>query len=110
MNRKNFLSSVITAGAVIPLTSFANAETRQEKPVIIPKYLKYGDTIGITCPAGNITEKEIQSAVTQMQNWGFKVRVGDTVGKKDFIYGGSDEERVKDFQQMLDDGSIKAIM
>jgi muramoyltetrapeptide carboxypeptidase len=110
MNRKNFLSSVITVGAALPFSSFASAETQQEKPLILPKYLKYGDTIGITCPAGNITEKEILSAVLQMQNWGFKVRIGDTVGKKDFIYGGSDEERLKDFQQMLDDDSIKAIM
>ena len=45
-----------------------------------------------------------------MENWGFKIRIGDTVGKKDFTFGGTDEERVKDFQQMLDDDSIKAIM
>ena len=45
-----------------------------------------------------------------MENWGFKIRIGDTVGKKDFTFGGTDEERAKDFQQMLDDDSIKAIM
>jgi muramoyltetrapeptide carboxypeptidase len=54
--------------------------------------------------------QEIQSAMQQMESWGFKVRIGDTVGKKDFTFGGTDEERAKDFQQMLDDNSIKAIM
>jgi muramoyltetrapeptide carboxypeptidase len=111
MNRKNFLSSVIAAGASLPLTgfhSYANDETT--KPLVIPRYLKPGDVIGITCPAGNITLQEIQSAMQQMENWGFKVRIGDTVGKKDFIFGGTDKERTADFQQMLDDGSIHAIM
>jgi muramoyltetrapeptide carboxypeptidase len=110
MNRKNFLSSVLTAGAAIPFSSFVKSPGQQDKPLIIPKYLRYGDTIGISCPAGNINEKEIQSAVLQMQNWGFKIRTGDTVGKKDFIFGGTDEERLKDLQQMLDDNAIRAIM
>jgi muramoyltetrapeptide carboxypeptidase len=111
MNRKKFLSSVITAGAAIPLAEFKNYEDDESiKPLIIPKYLKPGDVIGITCPAGNITLQEIQSAMQQMENWGFKVRIGDTVGKKDFTFGGTDEERAKDFQQMLDDETIQAIM
>jgi muramoyltetrapeptide carboxypeptidase len=33
-----------------------------------------------------------------------------TIGKKDFTFGGTDEERTKDLQQMLNDPSVKAIM
>ncbi|HLY70025.1 MAG TPA: LD-carboxypeptidase [Puia sp.] len=111
MNRKYFLSAVIGLSAATPLAPFTiGYQDENRRPLLTPKYLKYGDTIGITCPAGNITEKDIQSAVQQMQNWGFKVRIGDTVGKKDFIFGGTDEERTKDLQQMLDDHSISAIM
>ena len=36
--------------------------------------------------------------------------MGNTIGKRDFTFGGTDEERAADFQQMLDDDSIKAIM
>ncbi|SRR5579871_1721571 len=109
MNRKNFLSSAVLAGAL--LSSFKNInEDEKEKAPTIPKYLRPGDIIGITCPAGNIMLPEIQSAMQQMENWGFKIRVGDTVGKKDFTFGGTDEERTRDLQQMLDDNSIKAIM
>lgn len=109
MNRKNFLSSVTGASAAV---SFAALQNKNEspKPLIIPKYLKPGDTIGITCPAGNITLPEIHSAMQQMETWGFKVRIGDTVGKKDFTFGGTDDERTKDLQQMMDDESIQAIM
>ena len=79
-------------------------------PLRIPAYLLPGDTIGITCPAGFITLKEIQPAVQLIESWGFRIRVGDTVGKRDFTFGGADAERAADMQQMLDDPSIKAIL
>jgi len=76
----------------------------------LPSYLAPGDTIGITCPSGFITEKEIQPAVEQIQSWGYKIKVGATVGKRDFSFGGTDEERTKDFQGMIDDTGVKAIL
>lgn len=76
----------------------------------MPPYLKKGDTIGIACPAGYISLEDIQPAVSKIKEWGFEVKIGNTVGKKDFTYGGTDKERLDDFQQMLDDRKIKAIM
>jgi muramoyltetrapeptide carboxypeptidase len=111
MNRKRFLSSVLAAGAVFP--AIAEEKNDAEVPVpeyAVPKYAKPGDTVGITCPAGFITLKEIQPAIQQLESWGLKVRIGDTVGKRDFTFGGTDEERRIDFQQMLDDRTIKAIL
>ena len=112
MNRKKFLSSIITAGVALPALASTGINKKDDsvRPIIIPKYLKPGDVIGITCPAGFITDKEIQSAVQQMQNWGFNIKVGETVNKKDFTFGGTDEERAKDFQQMIDDNTVNAIM
>jgi muramoyltetrapeptide carboxypeptidase len=111
MNRKNFLFSMFTASTTIPFAGFKNTfQQETPKPLTVPKYLQNGSVIGITCPAGDITNKEIQAAVEQMQHWGFQVRIGDTVGKKEFIFGGTDEQRAKDFQLMLDDPEISAIM
>lgn len=107
MNRKNFLS-LFTAGITLPSLSYAN--DFPEPSGVIPPALKSGDTIGITSPAGYITEKELQPAIQQMQSWGFKIRIGNTIGKRDFSFGGTDLERANDFQQMLDDSSVKAIM
>ena len=45
-----------------------------------------------------------------MEDWGFRMRIGKTVGKRDFTFGGSDAERLADMQQMLDDPTIQAIM
>jgi muramoyltetrapeptide carboxypeptidase len=111
MNRKYFLSSLLKAGATLPvLPGIITGSEEDDLPGIIPDYLEPGDIIGITCPAGFITEKEIEPAVQQMKSWGYSIKAGDTVGRKDFTFGGTDEERANDFQQMLDDPSIKAIM
>jgi len=113
MNRKRFLSSFLAPLAMTPvkgLPAFTDGNGDDSLAAIRPHYLKPGDTIGITCPAGSITQQEIQPAMLQMIDWGFNIKVGDTVGKKDFTFGGTDEERASDFQQMIDDPNVKAIM
>ncbi|MBR2649750.1 MAG: LD-carboxypeptidase [Sediminibacterium sp.] len=77
----------------------------------IPPYLKKGDTIGITCPAGYMEAKKVQACIKTLQHWGFEVMVGKTVGSKSKNYfSGTDEERRDELQAMLNDASIKAIL
>ncbi|MBC7872595.1 MAG: LD-carboxypeptidase [Ferruginibacter sp.] len=79
--------------------------------IIIPAYLKKGDTIGIVCPAGYMAAEKVQTCVTSLQEWGYKVKVGNTVGSNSSTYfSGTDEERLNDFQQMLDDDEVKAVL
>jgi muramoyltetrapeptide carboxypeptidase len=110
MNRKNFLSHIFPAA--VTFTNMGSSPMLEDPDAspIIPAYLKKGDTIGITCPAGFITGEEIQPAVIKLTEWGFKISIGNTVGKRDFTFGGTDDERLNDFQQMLDDKNIKAIL
>lgn len=109
MNRKDFLS-------VVPLVSVASAFAGKKNYLEegsskkIPPYLKPGDVIGITCPSGFITLEDVQPAVNKMKEWGFEIKLGSTVGARDFTFAGTDEERAKDLQQMIDDPKIKAIM
>jgi len=111
MKRKNFIQSsigVLTASYLPDLPKISIGET--ETLFLSPAFLKTGDVIGITAPAGYITSTEIQSAVQKMEGWGYKIKIGDTIDKRDFTFGGTDDERAKDFQHMLDDPKIKAIM
>ncbi|KEQ30599.1 peptidase S66 [Pedobacter antarcticus 4BY] len=112
MNRKYFLSSLLTAGAA--LTSMGSWAT-PVSPTInsslkVPPFLKPGDTIGICSPSGFISLADIAPAVQLMESWGYRVLIGSSPGQQDFIYGGTDLQRAKDLQQMLDDPEVKAIM
>ncbi len=110
MNRKNFLSAVVPLAAVT--VAFTNNKRSDDSNNLknIPPYLNKGDLIGITCPSGFISIEECQPAMNKMIEWGFNIRLGMTVGAKNFTFAGTDEERIKDLQQMLDDDLVKAIM
>lgn len=76
-----------------------------------PPSLQQGDTIGITCPAGYMAMERVQTCIETLQKWGYGVKVGKTVGGDSQTYfSGTDEERLKDFQQLLDDDTVKAIL
>jgi muramoyltetrapeptide carboxypeptidase len=77
----------------------------------IPPYLKKGDTIGITCPAGYMAKEKAQACIKSLQQWGFEVMVGKTLGSNSNNYfSGTDEERLNELQAMLDNESINAIL
>ena len=112
MQRKKFISAAFLAmGSLNALSeSFSSTEVEEPSKVKIPPYLIKGDTIAICSPAGFITLSDCAVAINMIESWGFKIKVGSSIGKKDFTFGGTDEERAADFQQMLDDTSINAIM
>ncbi|MBC8985215.1 LD-carboxypeptidase [Pedobacter sp. N36a] len=112
MKRKHFLSFMLTAGLAIPVQASFGSRTKslENPPLKQPPFLKAGDTIGITSPAGFITTAEILPAIAMMESWGFKIKIGKTIDKRDFTMGGTDQERAADLQEMLDNPEIKAIM
>ena len=77
----------------------------------IPPYLKKGDTIGITCPAGYMAKEKAQNCIDTLQSWGFEVMVGKTLGSDSTTYfSGTDEQRCDELQAMMDDDTIDAIL
>lgn len=77
-----------------------------------PPYLQPGDTIGIACPAGYMSlEKAAECIRVLREEWGYNVKIGKTLGGASTTYfSGTDEERLTDLQQMLDDDEVKAIL
>src|SRR5690606_11857562 len=69
-----------------------------------------GDTIGITCPSGYVSEQRVAYCKTVLESWGYKVELGNTVGKGQNYFAGTDQERLDDLQKMLDDEHIKTIL
>jgi muramoyltetrapeptide carboxypeptidase len=77
----------------------------------IPPYLKKGDSIGIVCPAGYMAAEKVQTCINTLQEWGYKVKTGKTVGGDSQTYfSGTDEERLEDLQLMLDDDEVQAVL
>ena len=108
MKRQSFLQ--LAGMGLIALPSLAETASSKTRKIKIPPNLQKGDTIGICCPSGFSTMEDIQQSIILMEAWGYSIKLGQTIGKRDFTFGGTDEERAADFQQMMDDDSVKAIM
>jgi muramoyltetrapeptide carboxypeptidase len=78
--------------------------------VTVPPYLKQGDVIGIVCPSGYMPLEKMQTAIETLQQWGFSVKHGKTLGSQHHYFSGTDEERLNDLQHMMDDDSVNAIL
>lgn len=77
----------------------------------IPPYLQKGDTIGLVCPAGYMPVEKVSECIRVLnENWGFTTKVGNSIGRQYHYFSGTDEERLEDLQQMLDDDNVKAIL
>ena len=93
-------------------TSYPTKEiiTSMNTPLIKPPYLKKGDTIAIIGTAGIIKDQaSVLKAVKLAESWGLKVKLGKHLFENGNHFAGSDTERLKDFQEALDDKKIKAI-
>ncbi|MEI8007053.1 MAG: LD-carboxypeptidase [Bacteroidota bacterium] len=77
--------------------------------MIQPPFLKKGDKIAILSPARSITFEEVHPAMKLLQKWGLEVILGSYIFNQENQMAGSDFQRAKDFQTMLDDASIRAI-
>jgi muramoyltetrapeptide carboxypeptidase len=77
----------------------------------IPPYLKKGDCIGIVAPAGFMPSEKMQACIDILEDWGYRVKMGATTNSNsDNYFSGTDEERLRDLQSLLDDPEVNAIL
>lgn len=74
-----------------------------------PNFIIEGDKIAIVSPARKILKEEIAEAVALLENWGLQPVIGSTIGLENNQFAGTDDERIMDFQQMVDNPQIKGI-
>lgn len=74
-----------------------------------PPFLTPGSKIRIVSPAGKCSEEQIMPAITWLQENGFEVITGRYAFGTHFQYSGSDEERLSDLQEALDDRDARTV-
>lgn len=93
----------------LSLLLFLSLSLQAQPSVKIPPYLKKGDTVGILATARKVDMAPLEPAIKLLKSWGLNVVIGKTVGLDNNQLAGADWQRATDFQQMLDNPSIKAI-
>jgi muramoyltetrapeptide carboxypeptidase len=78
--------------------------------MITPNPLKPGDKIGIVAPSRKVTSGDLENAIKLLTERGFNVVLGENIFNTHNQFAGHDEIRARDFEQMIANPSIKAIL
>ena len=77
---------------------------------MLAKKLKFGDTIGVICPASGDEKEKITSKIELLKSLGFNVKIGEHVYDKYGYLAGKDIDRAFDINSAFQDPAIDAIM
>ncbi len=115
LNRRDFarLCSIAAAGTATVFAASADPKTtaRAERPVIKPKRLSTGDTVGLVLPAtAAFQADEISFAKEQLEAIGFHVELGKHVYDKWGYFAGHDRDRADDINRMFADDRIAGVV
>jgi muramoyltetrapeptide carboxypeptidase len=78
--------------------------------MIKPPFLHEGDLVRLISPAGMIAPELVENAETCLKSWGLHVRRGNHVTGQTGRFSGSEEERLNDLQEALDDHDCRAVL
>lgn len=110
MNRRLFHQKMMTGlsmGVMGLSTAFSPANLLP--PRRKPEHLKVGDTIGLITPGSYISDEGLQTAVSNLESLGFKVKLSKHIRAKNGFVAGTDVQRLEDFHNMFTDNSVKGI-
>jgi muramoyltetrapeptide carboxypeptidase len=105
MNRRDFQKKL-----ALGLPAFAISSSNSgQKPRLLPRRLKKGDTIGLITPGSYITDDGLAKAIENLTALGFKVKLGAHIRAEKGFTAGTDQQRLKDLHDMFADDSVQGI-
>jgi muramoyltetrapeptide carboxypeptidase len=112
LDRRDFARLVtITAAASAARATPSSTSSPSTRPLLKPKRLAPGDTVGLVLPASAAFEAEdVNVAADQMRALGFEVMIGKHAFDKWGYFAGRDRDRADDINTMFADPRVAAVV
>jgi muramoyltetrapeptide carboxypeptidase len=78
--------------------------------IIVPKPLKYNDTIGVAAPSAAFDIEKLNKGISVLKEMGFQVEIPKAIFDRKRYLAGSDKQRAKTFENLLMRDDIQAII
>ena len=76
---------------------------------ITPARLSSGDLVAVCAASNYVTEEDITEGINILKSWGLEVVEAENLYMRDGRYAGSLGDRIKGFQQVIDNPDVKAV-
>lgn len=114
MHKKNFKKVVFVLSLIYMIHQglFAQniANNQGEFSIIKPARLYPGDKVALTAPAWLISENDLNVSIEKIKQLGFEPVYSDKILGRHGYFSGTDQERADDFNNMIKNPEIKAII
>ncbi|RJE74463.1 LD-carboxypeptidase [Reichenbachiella sp. MSK19-1] len=112
MNRRKFIgrSAVLAGASVLPYQSVEARSQQGELPIIKPKALAVGDTVGLVTPGSALVGDAEAKAEANMKALGFKVVKSKNYNVRTGFVAGTDQQRVDDLHEMFSNPDVDGIV
>jgi muramoyltetrapeptide carboxypeptidase len=88
----------------------APAAAAASRPLVKPKALKPGDTVGLIAPASYMFDIwRLEEAAARVESMGLVPKLGKHVKNRRGFFAGTDAERLEDFHAMFRDPQVKGV-
>lgn len=110
--RRTFLRSTALLGAtaLLPAPNWGMAHQQAGPPLLKPKRLKKGDTIGVVAPGFAIKKEVLDKALETLEEMGFKPHHTARVLGNHGYFSDTDQERALDLNEMFADPAVDGIL
>ena len=105
--RRQFLQAL---GGTLLVSQLPVAASDPSQPLIKPRQLRVGDTVGLISPASAIEPEDLTEAIEFLTAYGFQVKVGKHVLDRYGYLAGIDADRAADVNAMFADERVQAIL
>ncbi len=105
--RRRFLQAL---GGTLLVSQLPVAASEPSQPLIKPRQLVIGDTVGLISPASAIEREDLSEVIEFLTAYGFQVRVGKHVLDRYGYLAGIDTDRAADVNAMFADERVRAIL
>lgn len=101
---------ILLCSNIFSQVTVPSIEARPYRELTRPPKLEKGDTVLILAPAGIMKDTAaVMKGIALLKDWGLNYKLGKNLFNQNFHFAGTDEERLADMQQALDDDNVKAI-
>ena len=112
IKRRKFIKNITAASllSAIPFKNFSYPKSNTANSIVKSKRLKKGDTLGLIAPGSFINEDELKESIENLETLGFKVVYTKNILARYGYFGGTDEQRASDVNEMFKRNDVKGIV
>ena len=109
MKRRDLLRGLVAVPLAASVFGATNRGSERRTNIIKPERLRVGDTVAVVAPASGVSDETFDEGLKNLEELGFKTKVGRNARGGQGFLAGTDSERLSDLHWAFQDSEVKGV-